>query len=137
MITVASVLLYNVSCIIKCIMYVCILHCKYLCLVPPEITTDVTDVIESGTNPITFTCRATGEPLPIINWYFNGNIINPSNAIEINTSGTSERVVKSSLTIINPQSSDVGTYTCHAENIIGSDRSSGMLLNGIYIKMHT
>ena len=42
-----------------------------------------------------------------------------------------ENVVVSSLTITNAQSSDVGTYTCHAENIIGSDRSSGVLtVNG-------
>ena len=135
-ITVASVLLYNVSCIIKCTTYVCILHCKRLYLVPPEITTDVTDVIENGTNPVTFTCRAIGEPLPNINWYFNGNMTNPSNAIEINTTRTSERVIESSLTIINPQSSDVGNYTCHTENVIGSDRSSGMLLNGIYKNAH-
>ena len=40
-------------------------------------------------------------------------------------------VVMSSLTIMNTQSSDVGTYTCHAENIIGIDRSSGILtVNG-------
>ena len=43
-------------------------------------------------------------------------------------------IVVSSLTIINTQSSDVGTYTCHAKNIIGSDRSSAVLtVNGKFI----
>ena len=43
-------------------------------------------------------------------------------------------MVVSSLTITNAQSSDVGTYTCHAENIIGSDRSFGILtINGKYV----
>ena len=42
-----------------------------------------------------------------------------------------ETVVTSSLTISNVQSSDVGTYTCRAKNIIGVDQSSGILtVNG-------
>ena len=37
----------------------------------------------------------------------------------------------SSLTINDALSSDVGTYTCHAENTIGNDESSGVLtVNG-------
>ena len=40
-------------------------------------------------------------------------------------------IVTSSLTISNVQSSDVGTYTCRGENIIGIDQSSGILtVNG-------
>ena len=35
------------------------------------------------------------------------------------------------LTIINVQSSDVGTYTCEADNIVGSDNTTGILtVNG-------
>ena len=42
-----------------------------------------------------------------------------------------ETVVTSSLTISNVQSSDVGTYTCRAKNIIGIDQNSGILtVNG-------
>ena len=37
------------------------------------------------------------------------------------------------LVIIHVQSSDVGTYTCEAENIIGNDHSFGILtVNGVY-----
>ena len=40
-------------------------------------------------------------------------------------------VVTSSLTIINVQSSDVGTYTCFAKNIIGTKQNSAILtVNG-------
>ena len=42
-----------------------------------------------------------------------------------------ESIIESTLVIINAESSDVGTYTCEAENIIGIDRSSGILtVNG-------
>jgi len=43
------------------------------------------------------------------------------------SSSVNGTVVMSSLTINNTQSSDVGTYTCQAENIIGIDRSFGIL----------
>ena len=37
----------------------------------------------------------------------------------------------STLTIMNVQSSDVGTYTCNATNVLSSDTSSGVLtVNG-------
>ena len=91
-------------------------------------------MLENETNPVTFSCQATGEPVPNITWYFNGVMINISDASKYNKStlvnGTS---VESLLTIINTQSSDVGTYTCQAENIIGNDSSSGILVvNGKY-----
>ena len=101
-------------------------------LVQAEIIDPVADMLENETNPITFSCQAAGEPVPIVSWYFNSVMINKSDASEYNVSDSlNEIMVTSSLTIINAQSSDVGTYTCHAENIIGIDRSSGILtVNG-------
>ena len=89
-------------------------------------------MLENETNPITFTCEATGEPVPTISWYYNNILLNVLNASDHNISSiVSGIVVESLLTIFNTQSSDVGTYTCHAENLIGSDRSSGILtVNG-------
>ena len=56
-------------------------------------------------------------------------MINTSYKYDIST-GIPGRV-ESSLTIINPETSDAGTYTCHAENVVGSDNSSGILtVNG-------
>ena len=102
----------------------------YLCSVPADITEDVTDLLGNETNPVTFICVATGEPVPTISWYFNNILLNVS---DHNISSTvSGIVVESLLTIFNARSSDVGTYTCHAENFIGTDRSSGILtINGI------
>ena len=59
-------------------------------------------------------------------------MINVSNASKYNVSNTlRETTVTSLLTISNANSSDVGTYTCQAENIIGIDQNSGVLtVNG-------
>ena len=103
-------------------------------LVQADITEEVVDILENETNPVTFKCQAIGEPVPTIAWYFNHITINVLKSNNYNISNSLIGTVKTSLlTIVNAQSSDVGTYTCHAENIIGSDRSSAVLtLNGNY-----
>ena len=81
---------------------------------------------------MTFNCQAIGEPLPNITWQFNDIMINVSDATKYNVTDTlNETVITSLFTIISTQSSDVGTYTCFAENIIGSDQRFAVLtLNG-------
>jgi len=61
-------------------------------------------------------------------------MINVSDTSKYNISNSVNGTVVASLfTIMNTQSSDVGRYTCHAENIIGIERSSGVLtVNGKY-----
>ena len=94
-----------------------------------EIIEYVTELLENETNPVTFNCQAIGEPLPNITWQSNDIMINASDATKYNISETlNETVVVSSFTIINTQTSDIGTYTCFAENIIGSDRRSAVLI---------
>ena len=101
-------------------------------LVQAEITDGVIDMLENETNPITFSCQAIGEPVPNISWYFNGELIDVSNASKYIISNSSNGImVIGLLTIMNTQSSDVGRYTCFAENFVGSDQSSGVLtVNG-------
>ena len=101
-------------------------------LVQAEITDGVIDMLENETNPITFSCQAIGEPVPNISWYFNWEMIDTSNISKYIISNSSNgTMVISLLTITNTQSSDVGRYTCVAENFIGSDQSSGVLtVNG-------
>jgi len=101
-------------------------------VVQTEITEGVTDLLENETNAITFTCQATGEPVPTISWHFNGVMINVSDTSKYNiSSSVNGTIVMSSLTILNSQSFDVGRYTCYGENIIGIDTSSGILtVNG-------
>ena len=83
---------------------------------------------ESGT--ASFTCQAIGEPVPTISWYFSSTPVDKTNTmkyiISINTT-----TISSTLTIMNVQSSDVGTYTCNAINVVSTDTSSGVLtVNG-------
>ena len=76
--------------------------------------------------PITFSCEATGEPVPIISWYFNVVRINDTNKYNISefVNGT---VVTSVLTIQNIQSCNGGAYTCEAKNDIGINIKSAVL----------
>ena len=83
-------------------------------------------------NMASFTCQADGEPLPTINWYFDGAPLNESDTAKYMTIERSMPHANADiLTIRNVESSDVGTYTCIATNIISSDTSSGILtVNG-------
>ena len=80
-----------------------------------------------------FTCQADGDPLPTISWYFNGAPLDESNTAKYMIT---ERQITTTtntdiLNIMSVQSSDVGTYTCNATNVVSSDTSSGVLtVNG-------
>ena len=98
------------------------------------ISSEVSDQVEDEGNTVSFTCQATGEPVPTISWYFNGapvnndTDVNKYNVMEMEVNTTT---INSTLTIMNVESSDVGTYTCNATNVVSSDTSSGVLtVNG-------
>ena len=80
-----------------------------------------------------FTCQATGEPFPNISWYFNGVLVDEADTMKYTISEMSLNTtsINNTLTIMSVESSDVGTYTCNATNVISSDTSSGVLtVNG-------
>ena len=86
---------------------------------------------------VSFTCQATGEPVPTITWYFNSAPVDEANTMKYIISMMSLNIttISSTLTIINVQSSDVGTYTCNATNLVSGDASSGVLtVNGETLK---
>ena len=75
-----------------------------------------------------------GEPVPDISWYFNDvtiNVSDNSSKYRIVSRSLNKTTTKNTLTVYNVTSSDVGTYTCNASNIIGNDSTSGYLqVNG-------
>ena len=84
---------------------------------------------EGGT--ASFTCQATGEPVPTIDWYFNNSLLANGTKHTISETSVNTTTVSSMLTIMSVESSDVGTYTCNATNVVSSDTSSGVLtING-------
>ena len=100
-------------------------------LVAPSISPEVMDQTLNERDTASFTCQATGKPVPTISWYFNDVILvngmeHLISMVSLNTTTNS-----STLTIMNVQSSDVGTYTCNATNVLSSNTSSGVLtVNG-------
>ena len=81
-----------------------------------------------------FVCQADGEPLPTISWYFNSVQLDQINTSKyMFTHRQFETSVINILIIKNVQSSDIGTYTCNAANVVSTDTSSGVLsINGEY-----
>ena len=68
-----------------------------------------------------------GEPLPDIIWYFNDVMINVSDnsrKYTIVSRLLNITTTESILTVYNVTSSDVGTYTCTASNVVGNDTSN-------------
>ena len=100
--------------------------------VAPSITPELIVQSQNEGDIASYTCQADGEPLPTISWYFNGAPLNESDTSKyVITNRHFDTLVVNVLFIINGQSSDVGTYTCNATNVVSSDTSSGVLtVNG-------
>ena len=122
--------LYNVSFILFCLQ---LATGKMIYSVPVEIILPLTDLLENETHNVQFVCQAIGVPAPYIMWYFNGVMVNLSDSSKYNNSSMylNESIIESIFYIIKAESSDVGIYTCEAENSFGTDKSSGVLsVNG-------
>ena len=100
-------------------------------VVTPTISPEVMDQIQNEGDTTSFTCQATGEPVPTISWYFNGTLLTDGATHTISETSVNITTINSTLTIMSVESSDVGTYTCNATNVVSSDTSSGVLtING-------
>ena len=100
-------------------------------LVTPTISLEVMDQVQDEGGTVSFTCEATGEPVPTISWYFNSALLINGAKHTISETSVNTTTISSTLTIMSVESSDVGTYTCNATNVISSDTSSGVLtVNG-------
>ena len=100
-------------------------------LVAPTISPEVMDQVQDEGDTASFTCQATGEPVPTISWYFNGALLADGATHTISETSVNTSIINSTLKIMSVESSDVGTYTCNATNVVSSDTSSGVLtVNG-------
>ena len=104
---------------------------KIFPLVTPTINLQVVDQIQNEGDLTLFTCQATGEPVPTISWYFNNTLLVDGMKHTISDTLVNTTTINSTITIMSVQSSDVGTYTCNATNVLSADTSSGILtVNG-------
>jgi len=105
-----------------------------LYLVTPAISPEVMDQTQNEEDDASFTCQTTSEPVAIIIWYFNGALVNNETNVDkydISQLSLNTTTISNTLTIMSVKSSDVGTYTCNATNVISTDISSGVLtVNG-------
>lgn len=74
--------------------------------------------IDIGTNT-TFSCLIYGDPLPEVTWELNGKNFDNDNILFDQETVTSDKLW-SNLTVFNMTSLDAGTYTCSAQNVVGS-----------------
>ncbi|KAG5276279.1 hypothetical protein AALO_G00130100 [Alosa alosa] len=88
--------------------------------VPPSIDGPAVErVVETISNPVTFSCDASGIPPPSLTWLKNGRPIENSDSLEMHiVSGGSK------LQIARSQLADSGTYTCLASNLEGKARKT-------------
>lgn len=104
-----------------------------ICLATPAIVShEVVNQIIDEDGSASFTCQATGEPIPNITWYHNGILMDEANTQKYITSMIPLNAsIESSIVIMNVKSSDVGTYVCNATNVESTDVSFGVLtVNG-------
>ena len=109
----------------------CIIITFALFIVIPDIIPEVMNQEENEGDTASFTCQATGEPVPTISWYYNGALFFDGTEYLITEMSINATTINNTLTIMSVESSDVGTYTCNATNVVSSDTSSGVFtVNG-------
>ena len=105
-----------------------------LCIVISMINQNIMEMTRNESQSVNFTCQAVGEPVPDISWHFNDVMINVSDNSSkyiIVSRSLNITTTENTLTVYNVTSSDVGTYSCIATNIVGNDSDGGHLqVNG-------
>ena len=70
-------------------------------------------------------CRASGDPSPVIQWFRGDRLLNSVNQSQISVSQGSDSLTNSSqLTVTGFTSEDMGEYSCVAVNSLGNDSRS-------------
>ena len=91
----------------------------------PSIIDGPENRIRREQDDVTFSCFATGDPPPSINWRFNGSILPENNKYSVGDIQDGRQF--GSLTVRNLTYYDRGEYTCIVTNSIGSSDDSVVL----------
>ena len=93
-------------------------------LVVPEITQGPVDMAARVGESVTFTCTATGVPLPNITWSSDSSdsITATSDVVSDNDTMRVSQIMLSDLQI-----NDFQNYTCTAMNVFGNDSETALL----------
>ena len=96
----------------------------------PEIVTPLMNATRHQGGSHKFVCAAVAYPHPVLVFSFNGaSIVSNSSKHTLVTNSTHV-----SLTVLNLQTSDEGTYACFASNRYGSVSTAAILsVQGIYV----
>ena len=98
----------------------------YVCIsltVGVLITTHPQDELVGITDSVNFTCEASGSPPVNYRWLYNGDYI-------MDDPGHVEGVNSDTLMIVNVTVTDVGVYSCEANNIVNNATSNEATLHG-------
>ena len=90
-------------------------------LVPPSIVqSPVANATVSAGENFMFSCTATGQPLPVIQWLKDSSIVNQGNV----TTSLSSSIVSSFLKLVEVDLEQAGVYYCNASNDLVTERWS-------------
>lgn len=86
---------------------------------PPAIINGPVNQKRIEGDSVTFSCFATGDPIPEVTWRFNNSLILTNNT-KYSVGDITEGIEFGSLTISDLNYFDKGTYECTASNVNGT-----------------
>ena len=90
--------------------------------VSPNVTAISANQEVTSPDPVAFSCTVDSYPSSNITWLHNGAEVRAvPPRVTISTVQVDSRTQESTLTLLNTTAEDIGTYTCSAVNIEGSD----------------
>lgn len=90
---------------------------------PPHFTVEPQSKNVSVSGTFEIKCEAEGSPEPVIQWHFNGNLLEVSDDLRRDVS-------KTKIVTINAEKRDKGNYACTATNV------HGYVTKDIYVNVH-
>lgn len=88
----------------------------------PQLQEPIRDLQANEGDSIQFHCKIAGTPEPVVQWYYNNQIIKPSKYFQMSSENGYH-----TLTIAGVFPEDEGTYKCTARNPVGEINSIGHL----------